>query len=407
MRIAFATPEFVTERNFSGGLANYIFRIGQSLQERGHRVHVFTLSYEDTEDFFYKGLTVHRVRRHDLKLLRGLTAQRLQDLPERIADSVALSLRIRKCHQQAAFDIIQIPSYYLYLGYLLPWLIRGVPLVLRISSYTPAWNAIDAPHRARLRHFIEWLETQQIRRSEQVFAPSATLQNLIAHETGRQQITLIRSPFYMDTVDCDTGFYDEHLAGKAYLLYFGRLARHKGVHILAQAVPYLLSRFPEAHVVFLGAKVHSQDAIQALLQQARAVFPERVHVFSALEHPKLYPVIQGARIVVMPSLIDNMPNACLEAMAFGKAIVGTYGSSLDELLVDGETGFLVEQNNVSALTEALIRAWMCSNRAEIGRSAAAAVEQWRPEIVTKDLLLYYQRVIDKNKRRGHKRNAQN
>ena len=62
MRVAFLTPEYVTEE-FGGGLANYTFRTARGLVARGHDVHVFTLSkttaHDDTQE--HDGIVVHRV----------------------------------------------------------------------------------------------------------------------------------------------------------------------------------------------------------------------------------------------------------------------------------------------------------------------------------------------------------
>ncbi len=61
LRIAFATPEYVTEKHFDGGLANYVNRVARSLVQLGHDVHVVTLSLEDENQFDYDGVMVHRV----------------------------------------------------------------------------------------------------------------------------------------------------------------------------------------------------------------------------------------------------------------------------------------------------------------------------------------------------------
>ena len=42
LRIAFATPEFVTENHFDGGLANYLNRVTKTLAQLGHDVHIVT-----------------------------------------------------------------------------------------------------------------------------------------------------------------------------------------------------------------------------------------------------------------------------------------------------------------------------------------------------------------------------
>ncbi len=61
LRIAFTTPEYVTEEYFDGGLANYIHRVAKALAGLGHDIHVLTLSEIDDAEFEHEGVTVHRI----------------------------------------------------------------------------------------------------------------------------------------------------------------------------------------------------------------------------------------------------------------------------------------------------------------------------------------------------------
>jgi glycosyltransferase involved in cell wall biosynthesis len=110
-------------------------------------------------------------------------------------------------------------------------------------------------------------------------------------------------------------------------------------------------------------------------------------------HPRLYPVIAGSRLVVLPSLVDNLPNACLEAMALQKAVVGTYGTSFDELLTDGVTGFLVPPGDPRALAEKLNAAWNHPALDGIGRAAAERVKEFDPQITIPILEDYFRSII--------------
>lgn len=60
-------------------------------------------------------------------------------------------------------------------------------------------------------------------------------------------------------------------------------------------------------------------------------------------------------VFVLSSYKEGLPNVIMEAMAAGKPVVATDVGGIPELVVDGETGFLVPSNNVEKLSQAVIR----------------------------------------------------
>ncbi|MCM3901879.1 MAG: glycosyltransferase family 4 protein, partial [Pyrinomonadaceae bacterium] len=124
-----------------------------------------------------------------------------------------------------------------------------------------------------------------------------------------------------------------------------------------------------------------------------AGFAERLVLLEKLQHHQLYPVIAGAHMVVLPSLIENLPNAGLEAMGFGKVVIGTAGTSFDELISDGATGFLVSPNNPEALAEKIIFAWKHPKLSEMGAAARQKTLEFSPEKTVETLLTYYREIL--------------
>ena len=55
----------------------------------------------------------------------------------------------------------------------------------------------------------------------------------------------------------------------------------------------------------------------------------------------------------MPSLSDNLPNACLEALLLNGIVIGTRGASFDEIYQDGESGYLIDIDNSVQLVETI------------------------------------------------------
>jgi glycosyltransferase involved in cell wall biosynthesis len=92
-------------------------------------------------------------------------------------------------------------------------------------------------------------------------------------------------------------------------------------------------------------------------------------------------------------LIDNLPNACLEAMGLGKPVIGTTGASFEELITDGVNGFLVPPNDPEGLSEKMISAWVDPRLEEIGAAAKRQMADFAPETTITALLTWYSDVM--------------
>jgi glycosyltransferase involved in cell wall biosynthesis len=393
LRIAFATPQYVTEECFDGGLAHYIHRVARALAGMGHEIHVITMSEIDETRFEHEGVIVHRIMVSKAwKQINRLTAYRLTTATYQLDLSFQVYRKLKQLNVRP-FDLVQVPNAS-YCG-LVSTVFLKVPHVLRASSYRPLYNDCAGVPRKLDSRAVERLEALQFRLTRNIFSPSHTLQQTLAGQAKLDRVRVIRTPFYMETSEWDHSVYDRYLKGKRYLLFFGRFELRKGFHILAQALPRLLEQYPDAHVVLVGRNVESALA-PSMADYARSFFgpaAERVSFIPRLRHSQLYPIIAEAHLVVLPSLMDNFPNACLEAMALGKPVIGTSGASFDELITDEETGFLVIASNADALAEKIIYAWTHPRLGEIGQAAQRKTLEFAPEKTVESLLTYYREIL--------------
>jgi glycosyltransferase involved in cell wall biosynthesis len=207
-------------------------------------------------------------------------------------------------------------------------------------------------------------------------------------------LRVIRTPIYLETEAWDSSVYKQLLQGKVHL-FFGRFELRKGFHILARCLPALFGSYPDAFAVLVGRDMES-DLAPSMAQYARSLsdqYQDRLIVLEQLPHTQLYPIIEGAHLVVLPSLLDNAPNACLEAMALGKPVVGTTGASFEELISDQETGFLVAPDDVAALSDKIVSAWKNPRLAEIGSAAKKKSLEFAPAQTVASLLDYYHEIL--------------
>jgi glycosyltransferase involved in cell wall biosynthesis len=231
-----------------------------------------------------------------------------------------------------------------------------LPLVCRISSYTPLLRSANGKQRGLPEYLSDWLEIRQVLDAEASFAPSAlmatTFARLEAHEPQ-----VIRTPVDLRDTSMDPSYYQNPLTGMPYLLFFGTLNRVKGADLLAQAMPSVFERHEDLALVFVGRDDGWPGCLKAFdfVSSHCQPFEHRLHYHPVLPKAQLYPFIANALGVLMPSRIDNYPNACLEAQSLGVPVVGTYGSSLDEMIVDGEIGFLAKNGDAASLGDAVER----------------------------------------------------
>lgn len=383
MRIAFATPEFITEDHFDGGLANYLNRVSTSLARLGHDVHIVTLSTKNNHSFNHEGVNVHRVMLNPAwRIFNRLTRYSLSTTLHWLNFSTQTYRKLKQLHRREPFDLIQYPNYSSCGLFSIP-LLRTTH-VIRASSQ-PGWNS--CVKRNLDSTLTERLEALQYKLARNVYAPSRVLQQTL----GARNARLIRTPFYFETHAWDSTVYDQFFRDKQYILYFGRFQLHKGFHTLAHALPRFLSQYPDAHVVLVGRDMETSLA-SSMAAFARAQcngFGERLMIMESLPHDRLYPVIAGARLVVLPSLLDNLPNACLEAMGLNKVVIGTHGTSFEEMITDGVNGFLVPPDNPRALADKLIAAWNDPRLEGMSAAAKEQVLEFAPEKTIPALLSYY------------------
>jgi len=385
-----------------------IFLLARFFLEQGHDVHVFTKSFAGNEVIDYRGVTVHRViPLWDLKMridrIDRLTPRSLYAPYQDLKAAWSLWKRWKQAHREQRFDVVQV-SNVLAVG----WFFRkakDVPIVTRLSSYRPAWDSAVGVEMTRSVRARWWMEKVAIKGTKHIYSPTHFVARLTEENYKIPRIDVIETPFFMEEPKADLSEYALHCKGKKYILFFGRMTQMKGVHRLAEALPGLMQRFANIHAVFVGGQFVAPGGGQMhnYIRQQTDAFRDRVIVLDAMRHDKLYPIIENADVVAIPSLIDNLPNTCLEAMALGRVVVATTGTCFEQLIVDGKSGILVEPDHTESLSEGLARAWELSQkqREEIGSNAMARIKQLSPDIKVPELIEYFESL---NKKKTKSRN---
>ncbi|HEX9944343.1 MAG TPA: glycosyltransferase family 4 protein [Thermoanaerobaculia bacterium] len=174
-----------------------------------------------------------------------------------------------------------------------------------------------------------------------------------------------------------------------YLLFVGRLRVRKGVEVLLEALRELRRRNPAAVLRIAGDGEH-----RARLERRVDELGLRsaVSFLGTCGAPRVRALLGGAAALVVPSIYEGMPLVVLEAMAAGVPVVASRVSGIPEVVVDGETGWLVPPEDPTALAGALAVVLAdpaeARRRGEAGRRRveeryrpAAAAAAWRAAVL--------------------------
>ena len=86
------------------------------------------------------------------------------------------------------------------------------------------------------------------------------------------------------------------------------------------------------------------------------------------------PILKLMDVFVLPSISDTFPNAALEAMSMGKAVVLSDSGGSNEMVEDGESGLIYQTHDTSMLVQLLYRlAGEPDTRERLGERARATV----------------------------------
>src|SRR5207244_5175351 len=197
-------------------------------------------------------------------------------------------------------------------------------------SHVVEADAISAPSRSIAERVArDWkLDRHRIEVFPNVYAPDPALLGLAA-ETRTNTVTCL-----------------------------GRLEVRKGIVDLADAVGMVVKRKPQTRFRFVGpvpgsSPTPGQDMKQFLSARLGAA-SHAVEFVPPIARDQLATVLAKTDICVFPSIWENFPYVCLEAMAAGRGVIGSRAGGMSEMIEPGTSGLLVEPRAPKEIAEAIL-----------------------------------------------------
>jgi glycogen synthase len=377
MKIALLSYEYPPETGF-GGIGTYTWYQARALAKLGHEVHVLAGATSATEfrRDDHDGVCVYRFR--STSLWTGLLGKRkCWWTQNRLDNGISMYRGLRKLLEKNRYDVVEMPecgAEGLLINHLLP-----LPSVVKLHS--PAELIMPTYDVSGADHFLcSLLERFAYAGASAYTSCSRFLAEEARHLMGIQRdIRVIPNGIDLDLFDAfdpiDARVRYGIPKNKPMILFAGRMERRKGIHLCMEIAGRILKNHDVAFV-FAG-----QDLFRCMERDLLPSFRGMklrgtVHYLGQLGLKEMRSCLRQADIFLIPSLWENCPYSCLEAMAAGCAIVSSDAGGLPELIQHGSNGLVARTGDPEAFL-------LCLNqliedrtlRSRLGASARRSVER--------------------------------
>lgn len=425
MRICLISREYPPDTGW-GGIATFAYHLVHGLVELGHEVEVVSLADENgspaqAHSSIEDGVLVHRVRLHTIE---GALSEVNRCMPYSryvLRTSSALWKKFLECHTSKPFDVVDAPE--LLAEAIFPAVTKAAPVVIRL--YTPHSKFIaERLHNVRPsfdHQFVAMLERVAMLNADALTSPSKNLRDFVAYDLNypAEKISIVPNPIDAAQFTPEgprisqfavsgsrqrqastTAASSTPTSKEPVVLFVGRLEERKGINYLIEAIPEVLESC-NAHFVIVG-----DDTINNVRRTSMLAFLKKslktagclskvTFISDRVPLSELPVYYRSADICVIPSVYDNSPYTCLEAMSCGRAVIGTSSGGTKEYIVHGESGIIIPPQDPSALSGAIIALLSDTpERERLGANARNRVLQMfqRKEVARKTAALYVQAV---------------
>ncbi|WP_298156757.1 glycosyltransferase family 4 protein [Flavobacterium sp.] len=334
MKIAFLTPEYPhSKTGNSGGIGTGIKNLAQALAERDLQPSV--LIYGQQSDYFFQedGIDFYGIKNVKLKGLSWfLTRKKIQK-------------RINELYAEKKIDVVEAPDW----TGITSFINVKCPIVIRENGSDTYFCHLDG-RKVKFKNFFH--ERRALRKADSVIAVSQFTGDLT------NQLFKLKRNFTVIPNSINSTHFNivPKQNDNQRILYFGSLIRKKGLLELPLIFNQVVAMNPDAELMLIGKDVPDiMSGNASTWEMMRGLFSAEAFKKVSYIGPKSYDevgsYIATAVVCVFPSFAEALPVSWLEAMSMGKAIVASDIGWANEMITDGQSGFLVHPNNHKLFAE--------------------------------------------------------
>jgi glycosyltransferase involved in cell wall biosynthesis len=270
---------------------------------------------------------------------------------------------------------------------------KATPLIIRLHGSTYSFEKSTtgaASFGARLDRI---LQRYSFKRAKGISSPSSFQKKLFEKEWNKTaEVMVIPNPVALDDF---TEPQPSNEKGPKTIFYAGRIADVKGIWPLLKAFSQVIKRIPEVKLIMAGAPHVSirRNAIDSFLEGHNIT--DKVELPGYIQRDKIKEYYKKCSVYAVPSYYETFCISAVEAMYYGKPVVGSSGTALEEIVEDGVTGSLVPPGDDTALADALLKLVDDDELARcMGEAGCKKVSrEYQPNFIAQKTVKFYEEVL--------------
>ena len=380
MHIAFLTPEYPHEKmTHAGGLGTSIKNLAETLAQHNIDITVLVYGQKKPEIFTENNIHFHLIQDKSYVFAKWFFHRKyIQKYCNRIIKELNI-------------DILEAPDW----TGITAFMKFKIPLVIRFHGSDTYFCHLEK-RKQKFKNY--WFEKLAINKAVAFIAPT-TYAGIVSKELFAIKNKSIKTIYYgLELSRFENS--NPTLFEKGLLLYIGTVIRKKGVFELPEIFKKVRLQFPEAKLILIGGdssdvQTGSHSTWQLLQKEFDTNDLEKVTYLGKIPYQDVQNYIKQANVCIFPSFAETLGMVTIESMALQKSVVNTNIGWAQELIADGENGFLVHPQDHSLYADRILELLADTNLClTMGANARKRVEAvFDIEKIVQQNILFYQSII--------------
>ncbi|GIQ58550.1 glycoside hydrolase [Flavobacterium collinsii] len=330
MTIAFLTPEYPHfKTGNSGGIGTSIKNLALGLLAKGVLVRVLVYGQKEEGVFNDDGIVIQQIKNVKFK---GLSWFFTRKKVEKI---------INQLYSAKEIDLVEAADWTGITSFIQP---RKCPLIIRLHGSDAYFCHLDDRP-------VKWINKFHEKRALKNADALLSVSQFAAATTNTVFGLNEKFAIIPNLIDINLFKPLENFSqGNKNILYFGSLIRKKGLLELPHIFNKVVESDPEVKLILIGKDIPdivsgNSSTWKMMLESFSEKAKTNVSYLGSIPNSEIKNKIEEAIICVFPSFAEAFPVSWLEAMAMQKVIVASNIGWAKEMIIDGESGFLVHPEN--------------------------------------------------------------